>query len=129
MLDSKKAHFWFWRKTPQKLFFFVFWFWFRFRSNRCTNVLLFFFCALSKNTDRNKFCESILLFLKLKQNKKMNTILLKVFISKRKNALFQGSTIFRFFIFWGFYFKKNKRTNVVLARLRLKFCPHNSRKL
>ena len=125
MLDPKKAHFWFWRKTPQKLFFFVFCFWFRFKSNRCTNVLLFFFCALSKNTDRNKFCESIV--FKAKTKLKMNTILLKVFISKRKNALFQGSTIFRFFIFWGFYLKKNKRTNVVLARLRLKFYPHNSR--
>ena len=70
-----------------------------------------------------------LLFLKLKQNKNMKTILLKVFIYKRENALFQGSTIFCFFIFWGFYFKKNKRTNVTLARLRLKFYPHNSRKL
>ena len=42
-----------------------------------------------------------LLFLKLKQNKNMKTILLKVFIYKRENALFQGSTIFFSSSFFG----------------------------
>ena len=34
------VRFWFWRKPPQKMFFFVFRFWFSFKNNRHTNILL-----------------------------------------------------------------------------------------
>ena len=88
----EKVHFWFLKKTPQKIVFFMFRLWFSFKNNRRTNGLLVgifenakknlincqkrpkwrfwrsitFFCAFSKILTKRTFVH--LLFLKLNQS-------------------------------------------------------------
>ena len=116
----EKVHFWFSKKTPQKICFFVFWPWFSFKNNRRTNFLLVgsFENTQKKVIDRQKrhfgcfwrlitffraFSKILikltcvcLLFLKLKQKKNMNKYFFMVFISKLKTLFFggQGQPIF-----------------------------------